>query len=87
LVRNSSTNEEITNKFDDLLTVSYKIENMVFPSMGSNNRSWKHYTENLLNKDGVAILVPGQYRGTHSIGFHQGKYRCFKTTKTTKSIS
>ena len=25
-IRNSSTNNEITNKFDDLLTVSYKID-------------------------------------------------------------
>jgi hypothetical protein len=38
-VRNSSTNEEVTNKFDDLLTVSYKIDEiLVFPSMWMYNR-------------------------------------------------
>ena len=28
----------------------------------------------LLNHEGCAILVPGQYRGVYSIGLHRGKY-------------
>lgn len=27
-----------------------------------------------MNAKGTAILVPGQYRGSHKIGLHQGKY-------------
>ena len=37
-----------------------------------------HWEKNLLNKDGVAILKPGQYRGSHKIGLHQGRYEALK---------
>jgi hypothetical protein len=81
-VRNSSTNEEVTNKFDDLLTVSYKTENIWnFRQWGCTTDPGKYYTENLLNPDGVAILIPGQYRSTYSIGLHQGKYEALKQMK------
>jgi hypothetical protein len=81
-VRNSSTNEEVTNKFDDLLTVSYKTGNIWnFQQYGCTTDPGKYYTENLLNPDGVAILVPGQYRSTYSIGLHQGKYEALKQMK------
>ena len=81
-VRNSSTNEEVTNKFDDLLTVSYKVGNIWnFRQWGCTTDPGKYYTENLLNPDGVAILVPGQYRSTYSIGLHQGKYEALKQMK------
>jgi hypothetical protein len=38
----------------------------------------------LLSKDGVAILVPNQYRGSHTIGMHQGKYEALKQQKPVK---
>ena len=31
-----------------------------------------------MNDKGVAILKPGQYRGSHTIGLHQGKYEALK---------
>lgn len=84
-IRNSSTNEAITNKFDDLLTVSYKIDGVwYFHQWDCTTDPGKHWTENLLNKDGVAILVPGQYRGSHTIGLHQGKYNALKQQKPLK---
>jgi hypothetical protein len=33
-----------------------------------------HWVENIMRKDGVAILKPGQYRGSHIIRKHQGRY-------------
>jgi hypothetical protein len=36
---------------------------------------------NLLNPKGAAILVPGQYCGSHAIGLHQGKYRALRQVK------
>lgn len=33
-----------------------------------------YYLKNPVNKDGAAILVEGQYLGTHSIDKHNGKY-------------
>ena len=81
-VRNSDTFDEVTNKFNDLITVSYMIdENWYFQQYGCTTDPGKYYTENLLNPDGVAILVPGQYRSTYSIGLHQGKYEALKQMK------
>jgi hypothetical protein len=36
------------------------------------------------NAAGVARLVEGQYRGSHSIGLHQGKYKALKQAKPVK---
>ena len=38
----------------------------------------------MLNKDGVAILKPGQYRGSHKIGLHKGKYEALRQQKPVK---
>ena len=84
-IRNSSTNNKITNKFDDLLTVSYKIDGVwYFHQWEATTDPGLHWAENLLNKDGVAILVPGQYSGSHKIDLHQGKYSALKQQKPLK---
>jgi len=81
-IRNSSTSEEVTNKFDDLMTVSYRVDDTwYFQQYGCTTDPGKYYTENLLNPDGVAILVPGQYRSAYSIGLHQGKYEALRQMK------
>ena len=50
-VRNSSTNNEITNKFDDCITVSYKVDGeWKFHCYGATTDPGKHWAENLLNK-------------------------------------
>ena len=36
------------------------------------------------NPNGVARLVPNQYRGSHTIGLHQGKYEALKQQKPVK---
>ena len=43
-----------------------------------------HWEKNILNKDGVAILVPNQYRGSHEIRKHQGKYEALCQKKPVK---
>lgn len=81
-IRNSDTFDEVTNKFDDLLTVSYKVGNdLQYHQWNCTTDPGKYYTENLLNPDGVAILVPNQYRGAYSIGMHRGKYEALKQMK------
>ena len=37
-----------------------------------------------MNKDGVAILKPGQYRGSHKLGLHQGKYEALRQKSPVK---
>ena len=75
-IRNSSTGKVVTNVFDDTITISYRDENGVWQF-----HEWKNTTEpgkkgvqQYHNKNGVARLVPGQYRGVWAIDKHQGKY-------------
>lgn len=84
-VRNSATGTKVTNVFDDHLTVSYK-----------ENGEWKYFiwaattdpgkkgVMEYHNKDGVARLVPNQYRGSHTIRLHQGKYEALGQQKPVK---
>ena len=74
-VRNAATGDEITNKFDDCITLSYKVDGeWKFNCWKCTTDPGKYWAEHLLNKDGVAILKEGQYRGSHKIRKHQGKY-------------
>ena len=34
-----------------------------------------------MQESGVAILKPGQYRGSHKVGLHQGKYEALRQQK------
>jgi hypothetical protein len=84
-VRNSSTGNKVTNMFDDVITISFK-----------ENGEWKYFewantTEpgkkgvmQYHNSKGVARLVEGQYRGSHALGLHQGKYEALKQAKSVK---
>ena len=80
-VRNSKTKGRVTNAFDDTLTLSYKDEegNWNYHEFDCTTDSGTHWVENvLLHEDGVAILAPGQYRKSHKIGLHQGKYEALR---------
>ena len=84
-IRNSETENLVTNKFDDCVTVSYKVDGeWNFHCFKATTDPGTHWTENLLNENGVAILVPDQYRGSHTIGLHQGKYKALKQQKSVK---
>jgi hypothetical protein len=84
-VRNSNTHGVVTNKFDDKLTVSYSVNGeMKYHEFDATTDPGSHWEKNLLNKDGVAILVPNQYRGSHEIRKHQGKYEALCQKKPVK---
>lgn len=85
-VRNSATEGRITNKFDDKITLSYKDLNgkWKFHCFDCTTDPGIYWAENLLNPNGVAILKPGQYRGSHKIGLHQGKYEALRQKKPLK---
>lgn len=84
-VRNSATGNKVTNVFDDVITVSFK-ENGVWAY-----KEWANTTDpgtkgvkEYHNAAGVARLVEGQYRGSHTLGLHQGKYEALKQAKPVK---
>ena len=85
-IRNSSTGDTITNKFDDLMTVSYLDEKgqSRYHEYKCTTDPGKYWAENVMNKDGVAILKPGQYRGTYKVALHQGKYEALCQRKPLK---
>ena len=60
-VRNADTGDTVTNKFDDCMTMSYIDESgdWQFACFPCTTDPGKHWVENLLNKDGVAILKEG----------------------------
>jgi len=81
-VRNSETLNEVTNKFDDHITLSYKVDgDWEFRCFDCTTDPGKHWVENVMNESGVAILKPNQYKGSHKIGLHQGKYEALRQSR------
>ena len=81
-VRNSATGNKVTNVFDDKITVSYKLNGeWQFHEWNATTDPGKKGVMEYHNAAGVARLVEGQYRGSHSIGLHQGKYKALKQDK------
>jgi hypothetical protein len=84
-VRNSATGNKVTNVFDDKITVSYKLNGeWQFHVWNATTDPGKKGVMEYHNASGVARLVEGQYRGSHSIGLHQGKYKALKQAKPVK---
>ena len=74
-IRNDYTGRTVTNRFDDKITISYKIDNeWQYYEFDCTTDPGDDWVENILNEKGVAILKPGQYRGSHKLRLHQGKY-------------
>ena len=75
-VRNSETKGRVTNAFDDCITISYKKDGeWQFHCFECTTDPGTAYMENpILEDTGCAILKPGQYRGSHKLRLHQGKY-------------
>ena len=75
-IRNSATANMVTNKFDDTITLSYKVDGeWQYHEFDCTTDPGTHWVENCINdKKGVAILKPGQYPKSHKIRKHQGRY-------------
>jgi len=84
-IRNAAPGTKVTNVFDDYMTVTYK-----------EGGEWKTHTwaittdpgtkavKEFHNPNGVARVVPGQYRGMWAVGLHQGKYEALRQVKPVK---
>ena len=81
-IRNSETKGRVTNAFDDTLTISYKINNeWQYHEFACTTDPGSHWVKNILSEKGVAILKPNQYRGSHKLDLHQGKYLALRQQK------
>lgn len=63
--------------YDDFMVAIYKDN-----SNNWNIKHWKittdagtYWLKNPMNRKGTALVVPNQYRGSWTIGLHQGKYK------------
>ena len=84
-IRNSETGNVVTNKFDDKITISYSVgDKLKYYEFNCTTDPGKYWVKNIMRKNGVAILKPGQYRGSHKIGLHQGKYEALRQQKPVK---
>lgn len=84
-IRNLQPSKHVTNIFDDWLTISYlKNGQWQFHEWAVTTDPGKKAMLEYHNPKGVAILVPGQYRGSHMIGLHQGKYEALKQQRPVK---
>jgi len=84
-VRNSATGNKVTNVFDDTMTLSYKEGGVwKFHQWPCTTDPGTKGVKEFHNAAGVARLVEGQYRGSHSLGLHQGKYEALRQTKPVK---
>lgn len=84
-IRQSGTMNKVTNLFDDFLTLSYKEKGQwVFKKWAATTDPGTKGVKEFHNSAGVARLVAGQYRGSHAIGLHQGKYEALKQAKPVK---
>ena len=84
-IRNSATGQVVTNAFDDTLTISYKENGQwKFHSWSATTDPGKKGVLEYHNAAGVARLVEGQYRGSHTIRLHQGKYEALGQAKNVK---
>jgi hypothetical protein len=84
-IRNSATGQTVTNVFDDWLTLSYKEGGVwKFHAWPATTDPGKKGVKEYHNAAGVARLVEGQYRGSHIIRLHAGKYEALGQNKPVK---
>jgi hypothetical protein len=75
-VRNSSTKNLVTNKFDDIITVTYKEASEIkFYQFAITTDPGAYYVKNFFpGAVATGRMVPGQYVNAYSIGTHRSKY-------------
>lgn len=82
-IRNLEEGNQQKDVFNDYLCCIYKENGKWIKKI------WKattdpslYYLKNLCNSKGCAIVVPGQYRGSYKIDYHNGKYKALCQRKT-----
>jgi hypothetical protein len=84
-IRTSAVGKTVTNVFDDWMTLTFKVDGQWQSycwaiTTDPGTKAVKEYH----NPNGVARVVPGQYRGMWAIGLHQGKYKAMTQVKPIK---
>ena len=84
-IRNSTPGDVVTNLFDDLMTVSFKVNGTwQFHQWPCTTDPGRKAMLEYHNPNGVARLVPGQYRSAYHVGLHKGQYEALTQLKVVK---
>jgi hypothetical protein len=84
-IRNTTPADEVTNLFDDIITVTYKLKGTwVYREWLATTDPGRKGVLRFQNRQGVARLVPGQYRSAYGIGLHKGQYEALRQVKEVK---
>ncbi len=70
-------NNHKPNSFDDSISILYKREDgqWIINSLAATTDPGTWWLKKLMNPAGTAILKPGQYKDSHQVGVHRGKYQ------------
>lgn len=77
-----------SNHFDDNISVIYRNQDKeweVFTAAATTDPGRTSLVRPV-NKKGTAILVPDQYRGSHKIGLHGGKYTALRQSGSKVAV-
>ncbi|HMU46466.1 MAG TPA: hypothetical protein PKC72_08870 [Chitinophagaceae bacterium] len=71
-----STNHK-ANQFDDTINIFYKRMDgeWIYNSFPATTDPGTYWLKTFMNPGGTAILKPGQYKNSHRVGVHRGKYQ------------
>ena len=80
------SNSVMANSFDDWLYLVFRDEEMAMQMhcFSITTDPGTYWLEHPMNVNGTAVLVPGQYRGSHMLGKHRGKYDALVQAKPVK---
>ena len=80
------SSDQTPNTFNDLITVSYKDHDRqwVTYSFQCTTDPGLYWLHNPSRTEGTAVLCPGQYRRSHSIGKHRGQYTALRQCGNVK---
>lgn len=75
-------NLTVDNLFDDKIGIIYSLNNQEqLLIVNATTQPGKYYMLHPMNKNGSAIIVPGQYRSSYSIGLHYKDVALVQTGK------
>ena len=77
-----------SNHFDDNICIVYRNSNKEWEVLAAAATTDPGRTSLIkpVNRKGAAILVPGQYRGSHKIDLHAGKYMALRQSGGAVSV-
>lgn len=87
-IRNSSTKNLVTNKFDDIITVTYKEGSEIkFYQFAITTDPGAYYVKNFFPSTvATGRMVPGQYINAYSIGVHRSIYEALVEVGSIKAF-